>query len=362
VSYPSWTLIIGAILLLLGSSDAAQEQPSRKADSDRKHIPISMEEILRQQAAGVNATSKGGTYDLNERLRSLSAVSRYSQDYLLGPGDIIEVTVFGIEDLKRKELTLDSLGKVSLPFINEVQLLGLTPRESEVKISTLFEASVMKNPQISIGVKEYKSQFINVLGTVLKPGPYQLTRRAFLVDALAMAGGLVPEKSDTRAFVHRAGSTATAGEQNETIEIDLIQLLDKGDITLNVPIYAGDVISVPERTERFYYVLGDVNRGGAFEMKRSERMTLSRALASAGGLMPTAKTNRARVIRQQTDGGASIQISVDVKKILKGESEDILLSQNDVVFVPGSTTRTIGNGIINSIGSILGPLVYVGIR
>jgi polysaccharide export outer membrane protein len=363
MSHPSWTLIIAAILLLFGSNGAAQQQPSKKADSDRKHIPISIEEILRQQAAGANASQqKDGTHDLNDRLRSLSAVSRYSQDYLLGPGDIIEVTVFGIEDLKRKELTLDSLGKVSLPFINQVQLLGLTPRESEVKIATLFEASVMKNPQISIGVKEYKSQFINVLGTVLKPGPYQLTRRAFLVDALAMAGGLVPEKADTRVFVHRAGSTATAGEQNETIEIDLVQLLDKGDISLNVPIYAGDVISVPERTERFYYVLVDVNRGGAFEMKRSEKMTLSRALASAGGLMPTANSSKAKVIRQRADGSASIQISVNVKKILKGESEDILLSQNDVVFVPGSTTKTISNGLVNSIGSILGPLVYVGIR
>src|SRR5688500_13174641 len=221
-----WITII-TTFLLFGVNSPAQ-QPSKKADPDRKHVPISIEEILRQQAAGANLIQREGASDLNERLRSMSAISRYSQDYLLGPGDIIEVTVFGIEELKKKELTLDSLGKVSLPFINEVQLLGLTPRESEVKVGTLFEASVMKNPQVSVGVKEYKSQFINVLGMVLKPGPYQLTRRAFLVDALAMAGG-VQEKSDTRAFVHRTGTDKVAGQKDETIEVDLIQLLEKGD-------------------------------------------------------------------------------------------------------------------------------------
>jgi polysaccharide export outer membrane protein len=350
-------------MFLLSCSNSLAQQPSKEPGPDRKHIPISIEEILRQQIAGTNTNQqKDQTYDLNDRLRSLSAVSRYSQDYLLGPGDIIEVTVFGIEDLKRKDLTLDSLGKVSLPFINEVQLLGLTPRESEVKIATLFEASVMKNPQVSIGVKEYKSQFINVLGMVLKPGPYQLTRKAFLIDALAMSGGLVPEKADTRVFVHRAGSGNATGEPKETIEIDLSQLLEKGDIGLNVPVYAGDVISVPERTERFYYVLGDVNRAGAFEMKKGERITLSKALASAGGLMATAKSSKTTVIRQGIGGGNGTQIPVNMKKVLKGESEDLLVTQNDVVFVPGSTTKTVGQGIINSLGSVLASLVYVGIR
>jgi polysaccharide export outer membrane protein len=248
------------------------------AAQDRKHIPISMEDILRQQTAGAKSQ-----IDLNERLRAMTGAARFSQDYLLGPGDIILVTVFGIEDMKAKELTLDSEGKISLPFINDVQLIGLTPRESEVKIGTLYEASVMKNPQVSVSVKEYRSQFINVLGAVFKPGTYQLTRRAFLVDALAMAGGLLADKAESKAYVHRAGpaspAEAVAGVvSKETLEIDLVKLLEKGDITLNVPVYAGDVISVPERIERFYYVLGDVNRGGAFEIKKRESRFLLRRL------------------------------------------------------------------------------------
>jgi polysaccharide biosynthesis/export protein len=333
--------------------------------SDPKHIPISMEDILRQQTAGV--TDRSGI-DLNERLRALSGAARFSQDYLLGPGDIVQVTVYGIEDLKNKELPLDSEGKISLPFINDVVLIGLTPREAEVKIGALYEASVMKNPQVAVSVKEYRSQFVNVLGAVLKPGTYQLNRRAFLVDALAMAGGLLAEKAESKVFIHRAELTSSSEAakvagvaSNESLEIDLVQLLEKGDIKLNVPIYAGDVISVPERIERFYYVLGDVNRGGAFEIKKGESITLSKALASAGGTLATAKASKTAIIRQNSDGSTR-QIPIDIKKVLQGTAKDVELAQNDVVFVPGSTTKTIGRGILGGIGGVLNAFIYAGIR
>jgi len=333
---------------------------------ERRHIPINVEDIVRQQAAGASAKSP---VDLNERLRAMTGAARFSQDYLLGPGDIIQVTVFGIDDLKQKELTLDSEGRISLPFINAVQLMGLTPRESEVKIGTLYEASVMKNPQVSVIVKEYHSQFINVLGAVFKPGTYQLTRRAFLVDALAMAGGLLAEKAEFKAYVHRASTqpggnagAVPAGEASAgkgTFEIDLVQLLEKGDVSLNIPVYAGDVVSVPERVERYFYVLGDVNKGGAFEIKQGERVTLTRALAFAGGLMRTAKSSKAAVMRANPDGTTK-QIPADIKKLLQGKSPDMEITQNDVVFVPGSTSKTIGQGFLNSLGGILGSVIYGG--
>jgi len=352
--------LLGRILIVLFFAVNVSAQ-----QTDRKYIPISPADLLRYQTTG---SAVGESTDLNERLRVMSGVTRFSQDYLLGPGDGIVVTVFGIDDLEMKELTLDSKGEISLPFISNVKLLGLTARESEVKVATLYEASVMKNPQVSVRVKEYRSQFINVLGAVFKPGTYQLTRRVYLVDALAMAGGLLAEKAESKVYVHRAsvpdpGQTdgKPGADSLNRIEVDLVQLLEKGDISLNIPIYAGDVVSVPELVERFIYVLGDVNGGGAFEIRDGEKFTLSQALASAGGLMVTAKTSNAAVIRQQEDG-SSLQIPVDVKKVLKGESEDIELARNDVLFVPGSTTKTIGKGILNSVGSVMSSLIYIVAR
>jgi polysaccharide biosynthesis/export protein len=337
-----------------------------QAQDDRKHVPINIEDVMRQQV--IKTMPAKPAIDLNDRLRAMSGAARFSQDYLLGPGDIVNLTVFGIPDLNNKDLTLDSEGQISLPFINNVQLLGLTSRESEIKISALYQSSVIKNPQVAVSVKEYRSQFINVLGAVLKPGTYQLTRRAYLIDALAMAGGLVSEKAESKVFIHRTpDSDASMAEQvagvakKESIEIDLAQLLERGDVSLNVPVYAGDVISVPERVERFFYVLGDVNRGGAFEIKPGEQITLSKALASAGGLMVTAKGKKTAIIRNNPDGTTQ-QIPVNVSKLLKGEIPDTVLAQNDVVFVPGSTTKTIGRGVLGSIGSVLTSLVYVAAR
>jgi polysaccharide export outer membrane protein len=358
MTFRATRVITASIFLFICASVFAQQ-------TDRKHVPITIEDVLRQQATG---TPPQSSVSLNDRLRAMTGASRFSQDYLLGPGDIIEVTVYGVEDLKKKELTLDSDGKISLPFINDVQLIGLTPRESEVKICTLYEASVIKNPQVSVSVKEYRSQFINVLGAVLKPGTYQLTRRVFLVDALAMAGGLLAEKAESRAHVHRAAmgqstnDNAEAGaETRESLEIDLVQLLEKGDISLNVPIYAGDVISIPEKVDRFFYVLGDVNKAGAFEIRKGEAISVKQAIASAGGLMPTAKAKKTSILRQNADG-TTTQIAMDVSKLLKGEVPDTILAQNDVVFVPGSTTKTISHGILSSIGNVLAAFIYVGVQ
>jgi polysaccharide export outer membrane protein len=205
---------------------------------------------------------------------------------------------------------------------------------------------------------------VNVLGAVLKPGTYQLTRRVFLLDALAMAGGLAVEKAEPKVYIHRApGDDAASAPEgaSDTLEIDLEQLLEKGDVRLNVPVYAGDVVSVPERVERFFYVLGDVNRGGAFEVRRGEAITLTKALASAGGLMLTAKGKKSVVIRQGADG-VTEQIPINVGKVLKGEVPDMVLADNDVVFVPGSTTKTIGRGMLGSIGSVLTAIAVVGVR
>ncbi|HSW39715.1 MAG TPA: polysaccharide biosynthesis/export family protein [Acidobacteriota bacterium] len=357
-------------LFVFSIAAASARQGAHDQDNERKRIPITVDDIMRFQTAGDRITESS---DLNERLLAMSAASRYRHDYLLGPGDIVEVTVFGIPDLQKKSLTLDSEGRISLPFINQVNLMGLTARESEVKIATLLENSVMKNPQVSVSVSEHRSQFFNVMGAVFKPGTYQITRKMFLIDALAMAGGLLAEKSEQRVNIHRTAPDMAAADTAAgfspadfpkiptTIEIDLHQLLEKGDVRLNVPIYAGDVISVPERIDRYFYVIGDVNRSGAFEIQPGETITLTRALAAAGGLLSTARTKDTMVIRQNADG-ATTQIPVDARKLLRGEIPDIELARNDLVVVPGSTTRAIAKGALSGIGGILAALIVYGLQ
>jgi polysaccharide biosynthesis/export protein len=352
----------------------ARDERARQ-DNERKRIPITVDDLLRFQTAGEEAAEPS---DINERLLAMAAVSRYRHDYVLGPGDIISLTVFGIPELRNTALSLDAEGRISLPFINEVSLMGLTSRESEVKIAALLENSVMKNPQVSVSVSEYRSQFVNVLGAVFQPGTYQITRKMFLIDALAMAGGLRADRAELTAHIHRTApvmnvpaAPGTSDQFDHAIEpvdsipasiaINLQALLEKGDAALNVPIYAGDVISVPERVERYFYVIGDVTRSGAFEIQQGETVTLTRALAAAGGLLGTASAKNTMVIRQGPDG-ETIQIPFDSRKLLRGDIPDMDLTRNDLVFVPGSTTRAMAQGMLRGIGSVMSALIIYGLR
>ena len=247
------SLVLMFALFLIPCSVKAQNLS--EDETARKHVPLSIEQLLSQQA--VNATSEPDSESLNKRLALLS---RHSQDYLLGPGDVVEVSVFGIPELNQKSLSLDSKGRISLPFIDEVQLLGLAARDAEVKIATLLEASILNDPQVTVKVTEYKSQFFNVLGSVQRPGTYQLTRQMSLVDAISLAGGLEKDADYSRVYIHRvpsgedepddgkAAGIPVSSEPNgysETIEVDLEDLLVVGNHRLNIPIYSRDVITVP---------------------------------------------------------------------------------------------------------------------
>ncbi len=362
------SLVLMFALFLIPCSVKAQNLS--EDETARKHVPLSIEQLLSQQA--VNATSEPDSESLNKRLALLS---RHSQDYLLGPGDVVEVSVFGIPELNQKSLSLDSKGRILLPFIDEVQLLGLAARDAEVKIATLLEASILNDPQVTVKVTEYKSQFFNVLGSVQRPGTYQLTRQMSLVDAISLAGGLEKDADYSRVYIHRvpsgedepddgkAAGIPVSSEPNgysETIEVDLEDLLVVGNHRLNIPIYSRDVITVPEREGHYYYVLGDVQKSGAFQIRRNERITLSKALATAGGMLDTASANKTTIMRREPDGSSATQIAVNVNDVMKGKANDVELARNDVIIVPGSTTKRIGKNLLNGISGIFTSLLIIG--
>jgi len=144
--------------------------------------------------------------------------------------------------------------------------------------------------------------------------------------------------------------------------VDLSQLLDHGDLNRNVRILPGDVISVPERKEKFFYVLGDVEKPGAYSMQNGEHVTLSKAIATAGGVMPSAAGNKTTIMRPNADGITATQINVDAIAVLKGKRQDITVNENDVVLVPGSASKTIGKSFLGGLSSFLTTLLIIGVR
>ncbi len=114
-----------------------------------------------------------------------------ASDYRLGAQDLIEVSVFGVQDLN-KTVRVNSNGQISLPLVGSVMAGGRSIPELEAELAKLYAAGYVRNAQVSVFVKEFTSQRITLEGAVVKPGIYPLTGRTSLLQAVAVAGGLDP--------------------------------------------------------------------------------------------------------------------------------------------------------------------------
>ena len=277
---------------------------------------------------------------MNERiLMSTLSVQRdpYS-DYNIGPEDLLEISVFEVEKLN-KTVRVSSHGNISLPLLGVLRVKGLTANQLERELRDLLAEKYLQDPQVSVFIKEYRSQRISVMGAVEKPSAYEVTGGRTILDMLAMAGGL-KEDAGHLLFLIRPpaveGESSKAekdfvGESPRTFVIDIEELLVKGNLTVNLPVIHGDVINIPVSGKVF--VGGEVWRPGGFPLK-GRRMSVSQAIVLAGGVKPQANGSQTRIFRySEQDNGRKI-LPVNVYAIQKGQEEDLYLKENDIVIVP----------------------------
>ncbi len=249
--------------------------------------------------------------------------------YRVGPGDLLELKVFQVDELSQT-VRVSEDGSITLPLVGRVMVEGLTQEGVVQKLTGLLQAKYVKNPQVTIFIKEYKNQQVAVIGAVEKAGSYELVGRKNLLQIISMAGGF-SETAGNEVFILREGADGATS----TISIDLKDLLVNGNQTLNVPIEPSDVINVPVDREIRVFVMGRVTKPGAIKAKLSEGITLLQAIADAGGLAEGAKEGSITITRKDK-AGKEQKIKVNLKDILKGRKKDIPLREGDVVFVPES--------------------------
>ncbi len=281
-----------------------------------------------------------------------------SGPYRLGPGDVVQITVFEVDELSQPAVVTQQ-GSLPLPLVGEVEVEGLTTSEIEGKLKSLYGQDLLRDPQISVRVEEYRSQPVSVLGAVRQPGVYQLQGRRRLLDVLAIAGGLSPEVGETitisRSGVQRPASDEldlpispppvqvmsppdTNGHPARTEEMRVFvrNLLSGAPGEVNNPfIEPHDVIQVAKAG--VVYVLGAVKQPGGFPIKDQEKVTVLRAISLAAGLEGHAAPQRSRIIRQL--GAEEFEVPVAVRDILKGRARDIELETNDILFIPDSRAK-----------------------
>jgi len=284
--------------------------------------------------------------DANERIRSLAAAfQRQARDYVVGSGDLLRVEVFDVPDLSRETRVSES-GFISLPLLPvRVRASGLTAFQLEEKLAELLQANgLVVNPQVTVFVKEQRSHPVTIIGAVQRPMVLQAIRPLTLLEVLSEAGGIADDAGSV-AIVTRRGSPPGSGEAQpaeeagpQTFVVNLKDLLESGDPKFNIPVFGGDVVSVPRAG--IVYVVGAVERPGGFVMQNdANEMTTLRAIALAQGIKSTAKPADAVIIRKDANTGQKQEIDVNLKKIMARKAEDVRLYANDILFIPDSTGK-----------------------
>lgn len=213
--------------------------------------------------------------------------------YELGPGDVLEISVYNNSDLDTKT-AIGEDGKISFPLIGEVALAGLTRGQAEQRIAHRLEAGgFVRKPYVNILIAEYRSQTISVLGEVNKPGAYEIRRPLNVTQVLAMAGGITDKGSSVVTLVQKDRDGIPHREQ-----IDLNRLLDQGNLGKDALVGNGDIVFVPQAP--VFYIYGEVRNPGSYPLK--DGMTVQQALSLGGGLTVRGTQNGITVDRTGPDG------------------------------------------------------------
>lgn len=294
-----------------------------------------------------------------ERLRRLAierAAIQPSRNYLIGPGDIVEINVFDLQELTKK-LKVNSSGFIQLPLIGVVQAAGRSQEQLAADIAGKLGSDFLQDPQVEVVVEGYESAQVAVTGSVARPGLYPLTRERYtILDMISQAGGLTPNAGamiqlipaiNGKASSAFAAANASAlpvlgkvegGETNtvisDSVAIDLNDLLRGGNRTaLNVVVVPGDVIFVPEAGT--FTIEGWIDKPGTYSLNRTT--TVLAALSMGGGpLFPTRLSN-VEILRNNEGSSAGRDAKiVDLKAIRDGTNPDVELRSGDIVHIPAN--------------------------
>ena len=244
--------------------------------------------------------------------------STHALEYVLGKGDLLEISVFEHPEMHTTARVSGS-GRISLPLIGHVQVAGLTRDEAAQRIRDKLADGYIVNPQVQVFIKEYRELRAVILGQVQRPGLYVIRPDTTLLELISQAGGLTKEAGDL-ARVKRRGPGGDPRSREFTV--DLEQLVEEGDITLNIPIQDGDSIFIVKAG--VFYVTGEVRKPDSYKVK--DDLTLLKAIALAGGFTDKASKDDVRVIRKR-DGK---------EEVIEKAPMDLRIQPEDVIVVPES--------------------------
>jgi len=239
----------------------------------------------------------------------------FAEGYLVGSGDILRITVYDNDDLKTTVRVSDS-GTIEMPLIGRINVLNMTILQISDEITRKLADGYIVNPQVNVFIEEFRSKKVVVLGNVKSPGLYELSGPISFLELISKVGGLTPE----------AGKTATikrkVNHKDKVIVVDLVALIEKGDLGQDKRVMDGDTIYISKAGMCF--ITGQVKSPGAYTC--GENPTVLKLVAVAGGFTGKASKSGVKIVRKI--GGKS--------KVYNDAKLDTPLLIDDVVIIPES--------------------------
>jgi len=307
-------LLLGLLLLLwlVGCTSLPEVPPIAERPATEDFKPV--EEASQQMA------SKADLALLEESEQPV---------YLFGSGDILQIDVYGREEVSGRHV-IGPDGIITLPLVGDVRLADMTREQAREELTSRLRP-YFTHPHVTIGVQEYVSNQVTVLGRVESPGRQRFDHPPTLAEVLANAGAL--PILDKQATLTRC---AIMRGRNKLIWVDLKALLN-GDLAYNIAMKKGDIVFIPDSADTSIYVLGAVITPGSYRL--TPGMTILDALAQAGGPSRDAQPREIGVYRA---GAKAVQILEFGAIIAPDRQTNFALEDGDVVFVPESGLARFG--------------------
>ena len=277
-------------------------------------------------------------------LLTLSVQAQQDDRYRIGAGDVLDVRIYNRPQLSRDAVRVEGNGMIRMPLIEtEIQAACLTEGELAKEIATRY-AKFYRNLQVDVFIKEYHSRQIAIIGAVNDQGRFELQRRIRLLELLTYAKGPSPKAGQTINVVHSSAPSLCKKDDDEIGAFTSYRLSDTllGDPKANPYLEPGDIITIPDADQ--VYVVGNVFMPLTIPLK--EPITVSRAIAMAGGTRQDTKKDKIRIVRQEPGTQTKKEMMIDLAAIEKRQAEDVQLQPNDIVDVPTSAGRSLLRGLI----------------
>lgn len=295
----------------------------------------------------------GGNAAAQDAKPGAAASRQTSERYRIGVGDVLEIRIYNRPQLSRDAVRVEGNGMIRMPLIEgEIQAACKTEGELAKEISTRY-ARYYRNLPVDVFIKEYHAREVALIGAVNEQGRYQMQRHIRLLELLTFAKGPSEKAGRTINIVRGPRADLCASGDSTTSEGSLIALrlndTLRGEEASNPYVEAGDVVTIPEAEQ--VYVVGNVYAPKSLPLK--EPLTVSRAIAMAGGPLRDSKTDKIHIMRRAPGATEQSELFVSLTAIARKKEVDLVLQPNDIIEVPEST----GKSMIRSLMGAVGPSI-----